>query len=160
MQLKVSVFDNQQVLEHLLEERIDFGFLTAKTTQTSVTYMPYCKERYVLFGPAKSKRTVNDADDLRECPMVHYPGAETALEAWAAGNFPKARVSFRRLSVVGHINELAGVLAFLREGVGYAVMAEHCARTLLAEGVDVAQGVFGARMQVELVNDGPVTIVM
>jgi D-tyrosyl-tRNA(Tyr) deacylase len=27
-------------------------------------------------------------------------------------------------------------------------------------GVDVATGVFGARMQVELVNDGPVTIVL
>jgi D-tyrosyl-tRNA(Tyr) deacylase len=29
-----------------------------------------------------------------------------------------------------------------------------------ALGVDVATGVFGARMQVELVNDGPVTIVL
>lgn len=31
---------------------------------------------------------------------------------------------------------------------------------LRAEGVDVATGVFGASMQVELVNDGPVTIVL
>ena len=30
---------------------------------------------------------------------------------------------------------------------------------LRAEGVPVETGVFGARMQVELVNDGPVTIV-
>jgi D-aminoacyl-tRNA deacylase len=29
-----------------------------------------------------------------------------------------------------------------------------------AEGVPVARGVFGARMEVELVNDGPVTIVL
>jgi D-tyrosyl-tRNA(Tyr) deacylase len=28
------------------------------------------------------------------------------------------------------------------------------------EGVEVARGVFGARMEVELVNDGPVTIVL
>ena len=28
------------------------------------------------------------------------------------------------------------------------------------EGIDVARGVFGARMQVELVNDGPVTIIL
>jgi D-aminoacyl-tRNA deacylase len=32
--------------------------------------------------------------------------------------------------------------------------------TLAAEGVHVARGVFGARMQLELVNDGPVTIVL
>jgi len=31
---------------------------------------------------------------------------------------------------------------------------------LAAQGVEVARGVFGARMQVELVNDGPVTIVL
>jgi D-tyrosyl-tRNA(Tyr) deacylase len=31
---------------------------------------------------------------------------------------------------------------------------------LEAEGPRVARGVFGARMQVELVNDGPVTIVL
>ena len=31
---------------------------------------------------------------------------------------------------------------------------------LRAEGVEVATGVFGARMAVELVNDGPVTIVL
>jgi D-aminoacyl-tRNA deacylase len=33
-------------------------------------------------------------------------------------------------------------------------------RALEAEGVPVARGVFGARMQVALVNDGPVTIVL
>ena len=33
-------------------------------------------------------------------------------------------------------------------------------RALAAEGIRVATGVFGARMAVELVNDGPVTIVL
>jgi D-aminoacyl-tRNA deacylase len=31
---------------------------------------------------------------------------------------------------------------------------------LRAAGIEVARGVFGARMQVELVNDGPVTIIL
>jgi D-tyrosyl-tRNA(Tyr) deacylase len=31
---------------------------------------------------------------------------------------------------------------------------------LAAEGIEVARGVFGARMEVELVNDGPVTIIL
>jgi D-aminoacyl-tRNA deacylase len=37
---------------------------------------------------------------------------------------------------------------------------ERFAQALRDLGVDVATGVFGARMQVELVNDGPVTIVL
>jgi D-aminoacyl-tRNA deacylase len=37
---------------------------------------------------------------------------------------------------------------------------ERFCAALEAEGVRVARGVFGARMQVSLVNDGPVTIVL
>jgi len=39
------------------------------------------------------------------------------------------------------------------------VYGAFCA-ALEAEGVRVAQGVFGARMEVSLVNDGPVTIIL
>jgi D-aminoacyl-tRNA deacylase len=37
---------------------------------------------------------------------------------------------------------------------------EQFCEALRAEGVAVATGIFGARMEVELVNDGPVTIVL
>jgi D-tyrosyl-tRNA(Tyr) deacylase len=37
---------------------------------------------------------------------------------------------------------------------------ERFGRTLEAAGMSVARGVFGARMAVELVNDGPVTIIL
>jgi len=37
---------------------------------------------------------------------------------------------------------------------------ERFCAALAGEGVSVARGAFGARMQVELVNDGPVTIVL
>jgi D-tyrosyl-tRNA(Tyr) deacylase len=37
---------------------------------------------------------------------------------------------------------------------------ERCCAELAALGVPVERGVFGARMEVEIVNDGPVTIVL
>jgi D-tyrosyl-tRNA(Tyr) deacylase len=37
---------------------------------------------------------------------------------------------------------------------------ERFCRALTDEGIHVARGVFGARMAVELVNDGPVTIIL
>ena len=37
---------------------------------------------------------------------------------------------------------------------------EHVCSALEHEGVPVARGVFGARMEVALVNDGPVTVVL
>ena len=44
-------------------------------------------------------------------------------------------------------------------GVAEPVYDRFCA-ALEATGVPVARGVFGARMQVTLVNDGPVTVVL
>lgn len=41
-----------------------------------------------------------------------------------------------------------------------APMIERMAEEIASRGVPVARGVFGADMQVELVNDGPVTILM
>lgn len=39
-------------------------------------------------------------------------------------------------------------------------MCERFAARLRARGIDVATGIFGAMMQVELVNDGPVTLML
>jgi LysR family transcriptional regulator, transcriptional activator of the cysJI operon len=135
VQLRVSVCENQQVIERLLDERIDFGFVTSPCSQAGVATEKFCRERYVLFGPAGGLHKIATAEDLKTLPMVHYPGADIALDAWCEANFPKARASFHRLSVVGEINELAGVLSFLKEGVGYAVVAEHCVRDLVTDGV-------------------------
>ena len=41
-----------------------------------------------------------------------------------------------------------------------ALMVQDFARYLEGYGLRVAQGVFGAHMEVDLVNDGPVTIVL
>lgn len=49
-------------------------------------------------------------------------------------------------------------------GAAPAELAEHVygrfCSVLREQGVDVQEGVFGARMKVELVNDGPVTLVI
>jgi len=41
-----------------------------------------------------------------------------------------------------------------------APLVDYFCRALAAQGVTVAQGVFGADMQVDLVNDGPVTLIL
>jgi len=44
--------------------------------------------------------------------------------------------------------------------IGHEAVATGVCAALRAEGVRVETGVFGARMELELVNDGPVTIVL
>jgi D-tyrosyl-tRNA(Tyr) deacylase len=66
-----------------------------------------------------------------------------------------------------HLRQLLDTAKGNRPGFSHAARPEQAeplygafCGALEDEGVDVARGLFGARMDVELTNDGPVTIVL
>jgi D-aminoacyl-tRNA deacylase len=77
---------------------------------------------------------------MRRTPLLHSP------------------VPFGRREDTGKGNRPSFTAAAAPE-VADPLYERFCA-ALEGEGVRVARGVFGARMQVSLVNDGPVTIVL
>jgi LysR family transcriptional regulator, transcriptional activator of the cysJI operon len=129
--LDVRVCDNREIESRVLDADVHFGFMTTRPSSKAVERELYCREGYVLVG--RVPRVIREVEALRALPVIRYPGAEVAFQIWASAQFPRRRVRFEDLPTAATINDLAGVLALLTEGVGWTVVAQHVAAPLLAE---------------------------
>jgi len=99
-----------------------------------------------LAGKTARLRVFNDAAGLMNLALPDVDGAVLAVSQFTL--YADARKGNR-----------PSFVAAAAPDVGEAVYEAYAA-ALRAEGVPVQTGVFGAHMQVELVNDGPVTILL
>ena len=78
--------------------------------------------------------------------------------------FDKNYSRFRNDSIVASIAHSAGTYEMPADFEPlnrlYRDLYERTGATIAAQGIEVAYGEFGAHMDVELVNDGPVTILL
>lgn len=111
---------------------------------------------------------VATADDVQEADALATRIARLRIFENDHGRFDRSIVDTGgEALVVSQFTLIADATRGNRPSFAGAATHEHaetlyerfCA-TLAAQGVPVATGVFGARMSVELVNDGPVTIVL
>jgi len=111
---------------------------------------------------------VADGDDEATAARLARKCAELRIFPGAEGRFDASLLDINgEALVVSQFTLLAGVRKGRRPSFAAAAPPEIAApivdaftRSLEALGVRVAEGQFGAMMEVELVNDGPVTIVV
>ncbi len=101
-----------------------------------------------LIGKVMRMRIFNDADGIMNLPITDVPGADilvvsqfTLMASTRKGNRPSYIRASRPETAIPLYNRFVDLLS---QAMGHAVPT----------------GVFGADMQVELVNDGPVTIII
>jgi D-tyrosyl-tRNA(Tyr) deacylase len=111
---------------------------------------------------------VADGDDEAQARRLARKVAQLRIFENEAGKFDRSVLDAGgEALVVSQFTLIADTAKGNRPSFSDAARPEHAeplyelfCSALEAEGIRVARGVFGARMEVELVNDGPVTIVL
>jgi D-tyrosyl-tRNA(Tyr) deacylase len=111
---------------------------------------------------------VADADDQDAAGRLAHKVAQLRIFENEEGKFDRSLLDVHGSAlVVSQFTLIADTSKGNRPSFSHAARPEQAeplyeafCGALEDEGIDVARGVFGARMEVELVNDGPVTILL
>jgi DNA-binding transcriptional LysR family regulator len=147
LDLRVEIAHTEQVLELLLAAEVDFGFVTRERTHPALAYREFAREEYVLVG------RVPVGEEFWLEPFVSYPGMDTIFESWKQLHFPHLKVTRDGLRIRGEINDLAGAITMVRNGVGISVFPRHCVERELTSGaLQVLAGKKGRQFPIWIVQ--------
>lgn len=127
VKLNVSLCSNDEVVEKLLNNEIQFGFITKKINIAGVKLIPFCFEHYVLISSDKSLFKDINAQTIKELPFIEHTGVSVLFDHWRQVHLPKAKnLSWESLNIMGRVNSITGAIRMVENGVGMTIMPEHC----------------------------------
>jgi len=135
IELNITLTSSQEVVRMLLDNRIDFGFVTDKNDHPLLRYQLFCQEEYVLVsGDAEQLATLGEAN-LTGQRYILYPGSSYYYDHWLKHAFPqRSHLNTYSLSFSGEINSINGAIDMVCGGLGMAVIPLHCVGSLLDSG--------------------------
>jgi DNA-binding transcriptional LysR family regulator len=134
LRLKVTLASSPEVLEMVLQNSIDFGFLTLRPESPSIRFQSYCEEEYILVGSDAHLIRSLEPPAIFEHPVIGYPGSDVYYNMWIRHHLPDDKRDHHSLIRSGEINSLDGAVTMVAGGLGIGVFPRHCIeRHLLAK---------------------------
>lgn len=118
--INVDLHSSEEVIQKVIEAKIDFGFVTKKLLNEDLTYQNFCEEEYVLISSSKTQ-----LKDLYDQTWVHYPGSSVLTEAWL--NHPKNSKGPKfKVNIGSFTNSLHAAFTMVVQQLGIMVVPRHC----------------------------------
>lgn len=133
LRLKVTLASSPEVLDLVLQDRIDFGVVTLRPLQTSIEFQGFCDEEYILVGADQDLLKRMKPADLFEQAVIGYPGADIYYNMWLRHHVTDHR-DYLSLVRTGEINSIEGAIKMVVGGLGAAVIPRHCIQPQLDRG--------------------------
>jgi DNA-binding transcriptional LysR family regulator len=133
LRLKVTLASSPEVLDLVVQNRIDFGFVTFRPLHPSIEFQAFCDEEYILVSPDRDLMARMKPSELFERAVVGYPGADVYYNMWLRHHVSDQR-DYLSLLRTGEINSIEGAIKMVVGGLGAAVLPRHCIQPQLDRG--------------------------
>lgn len=134
VRLDVKLIPNEEIVEGLLNQELDFGFLTAESANPGIAHEKFAVEEYVLVakrGHWNNEELLN----LENIKFIDHPGFSALFEIWRDVFLPRQRkTSYETLEIVGRISSLSGAVTMLLNGSGTSIVPRHVVARELDKG--------------------------
>lgn len=135
IELNITLTSSQEVVRMLLDDRIDFGFVTDRNDHALLRYRFFCQEEYVLVSSDASQLEKLNEANIADHRYILYPGSSCYYDRWLKHVFPhRSTLNTYSLSFSGEINSINGAIDMVVGGLGMAVIPFHCVAGLLEAG--------------------------
>ena len=132
--LKVHICHSEEVVERLLNGKIDFGFITRTIQHKDVAQIQFAQEEYVLVSSDKKTISGFDLKNIRQYNFINYPGMDYLFQAWMQDlSRSKKTPTFLELNIAGEVNDLEAAITMALNGVGIGVFPRHCIQKYINE---------------------------
>ncbi len=149
IELDVLLEPSDKVVETVLADRADFGFVTRQYSNPDLEFIPFCAEEYILVGSKRFLKKITSIDKIRETSFIQYPGFEDCSELWLQSAFSGLRkFPHQSLKFTGHGSTIETALLMVKGQLGISIFPRHCVDQLLKDG-----DVFEFQLEEPVLND-------
>ncbi len=133
IRLDVKLAPSDEVTKMVLNDQIDFGFVTRKTDHPDLAFEFFCQEEYILVASTPWQAGDFRESSILEQPCVSYPGSDIYFNRWLGHHFPqRTNLDFLSLPISGNIDSIDGAIKMVQSGLGISVFPRHCVDRQLA----------------------------
>lgn len=130
--LDVTLVLDQEVLEKVLEDQVDFGLVTLASNHPNLSYRPFFHEEYLLVSASRQVINTISSENISNLHYIAYPGAEIHYNRWLRHYFPCIQNhNFLSMPISGRVNSIEGAILMVQEGIGVSVFPRHCIEKLI-----------------------------
>jgi LysR family transcriptional regulator, transcriptional activator of the cysJI operon len=133
LRLQVTLAPSYEVLELVVQDRIDFGFVTFRPNQPALRFQSYCDEEYILVSTDVTLMNEMEPRRIFDESIISYPGADVYYNMWLHHHVGDSR-DYLSLIRTGEINSIEGAIKMVVGGLGAAVLPRHCIQQALEGG--------------------------
>jgi DNA-binding transcriptional LysR family regulator len=125
LHLNVNLSDNKNIFELILNDKIDFGFVTHQITNPYLTFQHFCNESYILVTGDEALKENFDLARILDYKFISYPGSEMYYNLWLE-NYIGEKFNYYSLYKSGHINDIHGAIKMVMGNLGIGIFPSHC----------------------------------